>query len=103
MLKYFNSTNISIIPKTKEPKTFADFHPIFLCNLTYKIITKAIYLRLQKILPSIISPEQGGFVPGRETMEGAMVAHEVLHSINNNESSNFVIKLDSQKAYDRVS
>ena len=102
MLKYFNSTNIAIIPKTKEPKTFADFCPISLCNLTYKIITKAIYLWLQKILPFIISPEQGGFVPGRETMEGAMVAHEVLHSINSNQSSNFVIKLDMQKAYDRV-
>ena len=45
---------------------------------------------LQKILPFIISSEQGGFVLGRETMEGAMVAHEVLHSINSNQSSNFV-------------
>ena len=102
MLNSFNSTNISIIPKTKEPKNFADFHPISLCNLTYKIITKAIYLHLQKNLPFIISPKQGGFVPSREIMEGAMVAHKVLHSINSNQSSNFVIKLDMQKAYDRV-
>ena len=35
-------------------------------------------------------------------MERAIVAHEVLHSINSNHSSNFVIKLDMMKAYDRV-
>lgn len=103
MLKYFNSTNIILIPKIKEPKTFVDFFPISLCNLTYKIVSKSIYLRLQNLLPHIISHEQGGFVPGRETMEGEMVAHEVLHSININQSSNFVIKMDMHKAYDKVS
>jgi hypothetical protein len=41
-------------------------------------------------------------VPGRDTTEGAMVAHEVLHSINTRKSSNFVIKLDIMKAYNKV-
>ena len=81
---------------------FADFRPISLCNLPYKIISKAIYLRLQHLLPSIISSEQGGFVPGRETIDNALVAHEVLHSINSNQSANFIIKLDMMKAYDKV-
>ena len=46
MLKYFNTTNISIISKIKDPQTFVDFRPISLCNLSYKIISKAIYLQL---------------------------------------------------------
>ena len=57
---------------------------------------------MQHLIPRIISPEQGEFFSGRETMEGAIVAHEVLHSINSNYSSNFVIKLDMMKSYDRV-
>ena len=57
---------------------------------------------MQHLIPHIISLEKGGFFLGRETMEGALVAHEVLHSINSNQSSNFVIKLDMMKAYDRV-
>ena len=57
---------------------------------------------MQHLIPRIISPEQGGFFLRRETMEGALVAHEVLHSINSNKTSIFFIKLDMMKAYDRV-
>ena len=66
------------------------------------MFTKAIYLRLWKLLTKIISPQQGGFVPGIETMEGALIAHEMLHSINSHNLPSFVIKLDMVKAYDKV-
>lgn len=35
-------------------------------------------------------------------MDGALVVHEVLHSIHESQQENFVIKLDMIKAYDRV-
>lgn len=35
-------------------------------------------------------------------MEGALVSHEVLHSINSSQSPNFVVKLDMMKAYEKV-
>lgn len=59
MLKNFNTTNISLIPKSKDPSSFADFHPISLYNTIYKIITKAIYFRVQVLIEKIISLEQG--------------------------------------------
>ena len=49
-----------------------------------------------------MSQLQGGFVSGRETIEGSLVAHEALHFINTSKASHFVIKLDMMKAYDRV-
>lgn len=57
---------------------------------------------MQHLIPKLVSQEQGGFVSGRETMEGALVAHKVLHSINSNKYSIFMVKLDMMKAYDRV-
>jgi hypothetical protein len=38
----FNSTFISLIPKSDKPKSFDDFKPISLCNFIYKITTKVI-------------------------------------------------------------
>lgn len=101
-MKELNTTLIFIIPKKEDVKSFVDFWPISLCNTLYKIFTKAISLKLEKILPKLISLEQGGFVPGRETAKGAIVAHEVLHCISSQKSLAMILKLDMMKAYDRV-
>ncbi|XP_059073453.1 uncharacterized protein LOC131874206 [Cryptomeria japonica] len=102
ILREINTTLIAIIPKVDNPTSFSDFHPIALCNTLYKIFTKAISIRLSKLLPRIIYLEQGGFVPGWETPEGAIVAHEILHSISQKKVPAMILKLDMLKAYDRV-
>lgn len=90
ILKELNATLIAIIPKVDNPKTFIDFHPIALCNTLYKIFTKAISIRLAKI----ISSKQGGFVSGKEISNGAIVAHEVLHLIASQRLLAMIIKLN---------
>lgn len=74
--------------------SFKYFHPIALCNTVYKIFTKAIAVRLAKLLPLINSDEQGGFVPGKDTPKGSILAHEVIHSIMGDNSLAIVLKLD---------
>ncbi|WOH08816.1 hypothetical protein DCAR_0728264 [Daucus carota subsp. sativus] len=49
-----NSTLVTLIPKVKAPKTVGDFHPISLCNVLYKVISKVLINRLKPILPRII-------------------------------------------------
>ncbi|XP_059069498.1 uncharacterized protein LOC131859584 [Cryptomeria japonica] len=82
ILRELNTTLIAIILKVENPSSFSNFHLIVLCTTLYKNFTKAILVRLSRLLPQIVSLEQGGFVPGRETSEGAIVAHEILHSIS---------------------
>ena len=50
-----NSTFLALIPKTDKPRTFADFRPISLCNLLYKLISKVIAGRLKPFLDQGIS------------------------------------------------
>ena len=51
----FNETHITLVPKIKESQKITDYRLISLCNVVYKIASKAIANRLKQILPSIIS------------------------------------------------
>ena len=49
-----NNTNIALIPRVKTLTKAAEFHPIALCNVIYKLVSKAIIIKLKEILPSIV-------------------------------------------------
>lgn len=55
MYDSFNSTFISLIPKSDDPQTFNDFRPISLCNCIYNIIAKIIANCLKPVLSAYIS------------------------------------------------
>ena len=53
-----NHTHIRLIPKSHSPQTVAEYRPISLCNVYYKIISKILTKRLQPLLEMIISENQ---------------------------------------------
>lgn len=103
MLRSMNSTFLVLIPKQEGAVRLTQFRPIALCNVVYKIITKLIAERLKPLLCSLISPEQGGFVEGRQILDGVVTAMEAIHSMANSKERAMFMKLDMAKAYDRVS
>lgn len=62
---FYASSYIVLIPKVPDPKTFEKFWPINLCSVAYKIFSKIIVSHLTSLLPRLISPEQGAFIPWR--------------------------------------
>jgi hypothetical protein len=57
MPELINNMVIALIPKVKSPQELTNFRPIGLCNVIYKICSKAIANRPWKIVGEIISEE----------------------------------------------
>ncbi|XP_055814452.1 uncharacterized protein LOC129884128 [Solanum dulcamara] len=71
--KAVTHTNLVLIPKKNNIETFADMRPISLSNFINKVISRVVQEKLEGILPSLISPNQSGFVRGRSIIENVLL------------------------------
>ena len=101
---YLNKTHIFLIPKIQGPETIANYRPISLCNLVYKIISKVIVACIRPHLDRLISPYQVAFVLGRKGVDNFIIGQELVHSIGRTKGKNglMAIKIDLKKAYDNI-
>ena len=81
ILKAFNATFLSLVAKGEGADSSDKYCPIALCNVLYNIISKVIENNLKPLLPGLISPEQSGFVEGRQIMDGIIIFHKTIHSL----------------------
>lgn len=67
---------VTLIPKCQDEKQIKQFRPIYLCNVSFKILTKVLINRLTKIASVVISKTQTTFLKERYIMEGVLMLHE---------------------------
>ena len=78
--------------------------PFMQYNVLYKIISKLLANRLRPLLHKMISPQQAAFIQDRKIQDKSIIAHEIIHAMRKKKGKEkwMVIKLDMEKAYDRL-
>ena len=94
---------IRLIPKKdKDLSRLKNWRPISLLNLDYKIATKALALRLKKVLPSIINDAQTGYMEGRFIGENIRLISDILHFTAQQNLEGIALFIDFEKAFDSL-
>ena len=97
-----NASFLCLIPKVENPQQLGEFRPISLVGCLYKIISKALSLRLKKVIGKIIDIRQSAFIEGRGLLNSVLIANEVLEEYKRKRKQSICFKVDYEKAYDSV-
>jgi len=104
MLKEINRTFITLIPKIENPSRTSHYQPISLRSTIYKTIAKILVNRMRPLLDKLVSPFQSAFILDRSIHDNILLTHEILHKFHmcKGKTASTAIKLDMEKAYDRL-
>ena len=91
-----------LVHKKDDKCDLKNWWPISLLNVDYKICSKAISLRLVKVLRSIVDPDQTCSVPGRSIFPNLVLLKDTLAFVDLTNESGILLSLDQEKAFDPV-
>lgn len=103
ILKQWNTTILTMIPKKAQAQNVGNFRPIACCNVIYKVISKILSNRLAAVLDGIVDKAQSTFIKGRLISDNIHLAEQFLRQYERKYiSPRCLLKIDIRKAYDMV-
>lgn len=103
LLKSWNITSVTLVPKVPCRATPGDFRPISCCHVLYKCISKLICSRLSSVLGFLINQAQGAFVANRSILHNVLLCQDVVkHYSRKYCLSSCLLETDLRKAYDTM-
>ena len=98
-LDRINYAMITLIPTEPEAKNLKKFRPISLINCSFKLLNNWFL----GVADRLIASNQTVFIKGRYILESVVAGHEIIHEVHKQKDAGVILKLDYEKAYDRVS
>ncbi len=91
-----------IFKEKGERTRIVNYRPITLLNTDYKLLSKAMAVRLADVAPALIHKAQAGFVPGRKIQNHTQLARLMITWAETNQENGAIVALDQEKAYDKI-
>ncbi len=85
-----------------DRREIVNYRPITLLNTDYKILTKAMAVRMAEVVEDLVHPDQAGFIPGRRIHHQTKLAQMTIDYCEVEEVNGVIIALDQEKAYDKI-
>jgi mannosylglycoprotein endo-beta-mannosidase len=97
-----NFGEVILLPKVNQAERIQQFRPICLLNVCFKIFMKVATIRLNTVADHVVRPSQTAFLQGRNILDGVVILHEAVHELHTKKLNGVILKLDFEKAYDKV-
>ena len=93
---------ITLSHKGGDRNNLSNWRPISLLNTDYKIFSKLVAIRIQKVMDYLINPLQKGFLKGRNISELIRLIDDSLFAARESNSPGLLASIDFQKAFDSI-
>ena len=96
---------ITLLPKSDDKeqlKNISNHRPISLTTTDYKIYSKALASRLQRVIHKLISTDQVGYIKGRNINDHIRFIDDIINYSKIENKSGLLVSLDYRKAFDTV-
>ncbi|CAM2105878.1 unnamed protein product [Caretta caretta] len=93
---------LALLPKKGDLRDLRNWRPVSLLSTDYKIVAKAISLRLGSVMVDVVHPDQTYTVPGRSIFDNLFLVRDLLELGRRDGLSFALLSLDQEKAFDRV-
>ena len=91
---------LSLAPKEgKDLRLLKNWRPITLLTTDYKILTKALAMRLQKTLTSLIDTDQVGYISGRYIGQNIRTIFDLMSLTEDFNLEAYITQVDFEKAF----
>lgn len=94
---------ITLMYKGSGERTLREnWRPLTLLNVDYKIYAKVLAQRIEKVMTTLVHPDQSSSVPGRNIRDGIAHVMSVVHYADRRNADAMILSVDHQAAFDMV-